>query len=75
MEGVMGCEICDPDLLFIEDLELNPCQCGAMTACWDCGREVPVEDLWVGTTTGTALCKDCFDRWVRAGRARRTGEF
>jgi hypothetical protein len=71
----MGCEICDPDLLFIEDLEPNPCQCGAMTACWDCGREVPVEDLWVGTTTGTALCEDCFDRWARAGRAKRTGEF
>lgn len=71
----MGCEICDPGLLFIEDREPNPCQCGTTTACWDCGREMPVEDLWVGTATGTALCEACLDRWARAGRAKRTGEF
>jgi len=71
----MGCEICNPELLSRDDLEPNPCQYGAMSACWDCGREVPVEDLWVGAKTATALCNDCFERWATAGRAKRNGDF
>ena len=45
------------------------------SACWECGGLCPPEDLWVGKSSGVALCDDCMGNWEAAGRARRNGEF
>ena len=44
-------------------------------ACSSCPAIVAAEELWVGKRSGIALCDPCMDKWERAGRAKRTGEF
>ena len=48
---------------------------GPTSACFQCGRNVPPADLFVGKHSGIALCEPCLEKWEKAGRARRTGEF
>ena len=48
---------------------------GPTSACFQCGRNVPPADLFVGKRSGIALCEPCLEKWEKAGRAKRTGEF
>ena len=48
---------------------------GAVSSCTACPALVAPEDLWVGKRSGIALCDPCMDKWEKAGRAKRTGEF
>lgn len=48
---------------------------GPTSACWDCGRLVKPEEIYVGKQSGTALCKVCLGIWVAAGRAKQGAEF
>ena len=48
---------------------------GPTSVCFQCGRNVPPADLFVGKRSGIALCEPCLEKWEKAGRAKRTGEF
>ena len=48
---------------------------GPTSACFQCGRNVPPADLFVGKRSGIALCEPCLEKWEKAGRAKRTGDF
>ncbi len=48
---------------------------GPTVACDDCGRLIHPRHAYNGKVTGTQLCPVCLRKWIKAGRAKRGGEF